>query len=439
MLDDEELYKIYIPVYRFLDSHNIYDVRSLARAFGVNAPTSEKKHELMMRLIGVASGARPPERHSNKGARVKASDAPIADVEEVRRLLAECKEAHIATEAFRFQDGMEAADRGATCRGAFEATAPVGGRLYGEGGKELPVIVPQACIERYSLREGDLIYGYVCDREDGRVQLDQIVLLNGEPPVFIPRRKFEECPALYPQQRISFARASGPVLRALDLIAPIGRGQRALLYAAGGEALAFFREAAPAAAAEGLHTFLVLLDQRPEDLTETRDAAQGATIYSASFDETPARQVRAARLALERCKRIAESGGDALLLLDSMTALSRAYAAVSGEGGEWLAVKQFFASARNLQGAGSLTVIAAVYDEKSGGALAAAANAELWCGASDQTPPLLLERCRSERAELLLSEEERQASARLRAAAERGGTRGALEEYKKIDDPSEKS
>ena len=78
---ESELLRIYRPLYEYLDGLNIYGVRNLARAFGVNAPTSEKKHELIVRLIGVASGIVAPEPRSNKGARVKSAEVPPENIE----------------------------------------------------------------------------------------------------------------------------------------------------------------------------------------------------------------------------------------------------------------------------------------------------------------------------------------------------------------------
>ena len=162
---ESELLRIYRPLYEYLDGLNIYGVRSLARAFGVQSPTTEKKHELIVRLIGAASGIAAPEPRNRKGARVKSAEVPPENIEMVRRLVAECKEmmpflaGPDSVERTEFRDGS--ADRRASGGyadrrfvGILECLA-AGGRLCTKDGVRTDVFVAQSCIEDYHLREGE--------------------------------------------------------------------------------------------------------------------------------------------------------------------------------------------------------------------------------------------------------------------------------------------
>lgn len=427
---EEELRRNFEPVYRFLDEKNIYEVRSIARAFGINAPTSAKKHDLIMRTIGVAGGISPPEPHTRRGARVKASDAPPDQLAHIQRLIEQCK--RIPSGKIVFADSAKSERRVEdVCRGVLELTEE-GGRLRCSDRVPGEVFVSPACIERFCLREGDGIYGYM-ERCGDRQELLQVVELNGGAPVFAARPCFDAFSAEYPAERIPLGSSEAEILRLLDYIAPVGKGQRLLLALPAGGAREVFARLA-SCAAESVHVCVALIEQRPEDLTDVRAAFGRAEVFSASFDMSSREQLSTARIALERCKRLAEKGEDALLLLDSLTSLAGACAAA---GEDDLLVRQLFASARRLRGAGTLTVVGAAQGGPE--ALYAAANA-VWEGPSADGELLAAERCHTVRAERLLSERERAAAEELRRAAEEGGTRAALARFKKIiDDPSIKS
>ncbi len=426
IMQEAELLRVYGAVYRYLDGLNIYEVRNLARAFGVNAPTADKKHELIVRLIGVASGVSDPIPRSNKGARVKASEAAQERVDQVRRLIAECKEAapFLESSLAEFHDRVPAAVRGGYCDlrcSGFLELGEKGGFLCNESGERTKIIVSEQCVSEYALREGDLLRGYACEKADGSAELVQVAECNGSAPLFAGRRSFEDIPALFPAERLPLKNSSSAVLRAMDLLCPIGKGQRVLFPAPSGAGKTLLlRLIAQCAEAAGMPIFFVSLDQRPEEGPEFLAAVSHAHVFCSPFDQSPIHQARVARLVLERCKRMAEMGEDVVLLLDSAEALVRACSASAALGEDPMrAVKHLFAAARRLEGGGSLTVVATA-DEGSAlcAVLSGAANC-LLVGSAELAlrgifPAVDLIRSFTKRAELLLRTDEREAAQKLR-------------------------
>lgn len=440
---ESELLRIYRPLYEYLDGLNIYGVRNLARAFGVNAPTSEKKHELIVRLIGVASGIVAPEPRSNKGARVKSAEVPPENIEQVRRLLAECKETMPflagpdSAEKAEFHDS--AADRRSSggyadrrCIGILECLG-AGGRLCTKDGARTDVFVAQSCIDEYRLREGDLISGYAGERREGGAEVVQVIGVGGLAPS-ATRALFEDFSAQFPAERISLSSSACAPMRAADLLCPIGKGQRVLFRApAAGGKTSFIREMAHCAALADLRT-VILAFGRPEECSELSAAVPSASVFAAPFGALPAERLRAARLALAYCKRIAEAGGDAVLLLDSLAELVRACAAEADYHGERRAevlsfAERLFASARRLKGAGSLTVVASAPSEDGSiDRFADAANSLLY-GSAEWIAPgegfgIDFARSSTQRADMLLNDAERASAASLRAQIAQNGASG---------------
>lgn len=455
-MDDKEIQRVYGKVCDFLNSCNIFEVRNLARAFGVNKPTSQKKSELIMRIICMGAGISEPEPRSKKGARVKAGAASQERIDAVRKLIVECNaalnygDAAVSPVEIRFGDSepgkREYGYADACAAGLLEINKQGEGRLRGEGlrARANDVVVPEKMIRQYMLREGDFVSCYA-DPKDGYAEAVSVAAVNGGAPVFVERRHFNELSAVFPEERFELGRKDSLLLRAADLLCPVCKGQRGLLAApAGTGKTTFFRELARSFA---LHypqakLILVFLDQRPEELTETKELFPQATVAAASFEDSAVNAARVAQLALETAKRTAERGGDAVLLLDSVTALARAVnhsivpTGRATAGGVDLAalaaVKKYFASARKLKGAGSLTILASavcgrgiqmdsvVMEELSG-----AANMTLSFSREIANrgviPAIDFARSFTKRSEAILSEKERQCAAALRRAAEGGG------------------
>ena len=236
------------------------------------------------------------------------------------------------------------------------------------------VYVSPTQIRRYNLRNGDLIIGYVRPpRESGRYYgLSRIETINGLPPeAALDRPRFESLVPIYPDERFDletdrYALAT----RLINLVAPIGRGQRGLIVSppkAGKTTILKQIANAISQRYPDVHLMVALIGERPEEVTDM-DRSVDAEVIAATFDEPVTEHVRVAEVALERAKRLIEIGRDVVILLDSITRLARAYNLVVTPSGRTLSggidpsalypPKQFFGAARNIEGGGSLTIIA---------------------------------------------------------------------------------
>jgi transcription termination factor Rho len=236
------------------------------------------------------------------------------------------------------------------------------------------VFVPPEIIRRYNLRLGQWIHGFYQEGQRGP-QLVEITSINGMPPEDAAKLPhFDELKAINPSKRISFETDSNRfTTRVVDIMAPVGRGQRGLIVSPprSGKTtlLLHMAEAIREKYEETMHLMVLLVDERPEEVTEFRRALPGAEIYASSNDEQARNHCRIAELAIERAKRLVEAGKDVFLLMDSITRLARAYNNTmnnrgrgTGSGGITIGAlevpRRLFAAARNTRGAGSLTILA---------------------------------------------------------------------------------
>jgi transcription termination factor Rho len=236
------------------------------------------------------------------------------------------------------------------------------------------VFVTPEIIRKYNLRLGQWIHGLCQDGPRGP-QLVEITQVNDMPPEDASKLPhFDELKAINPAKRISFETTPERfTTRVVDIMAPVGRGQRGLIVSPprSGKTtlLLHMAEAIREKYEETIHLMVVLVDERPEEVTEFRRALPGAEIYASSNDEQPRNHCRIAELAIERAKRLVEAGKDVFLLMDSITRLARAYNSNmnnrgrgTGSGGITIGAleipRRLFAAARNTRGGGSLTILA---------------------------------------------------------------------------------
>ncbi|MFI1566437.1 transcription termination factor Rho [Streptomyces sp. NPDC020490] len=228
--------------------------------------------------------------------------------------------------------------------------------------------VPTALIRRHQLRAGDLVEGV----RDGRRDLTDVVRVDGRTPeASRGRRHFRDLTPLHPRERIRLEHpAAGLTGRVADLVAPVGKGQRGLIVAPPKTGKTVLLQQIAAAVA-GNHPecrlMVVLLDERPEEVTEMRRSVRGE-VYASTFDRTPKQHIALADLVVERAKRLVEAGEDVVVLLDSLTRLCRAHNNAAAAGGRILSggvdataltgPKRFFGAARPAEEGGSLTILA---------------------------------------------------------------------------------
>ncbi len=236
------------------------------------------------------------------------------------------------------------------------------------------VFVTPETIRRHHLRLGQWIHGQYQEGPRGP-QLVEVTSINGMTPDEASKLPhFDELKAINPNKRISFETSPERfTTRVVDLMAPVGRGQRGLIVSPprSGKTtlLLHMAEAIREKYDEAIHLMVLLVDERPEEVTEFRRALPGAEIYASSNDEGARSHCRIAELAIERAKRLVETGQDVFLLMDSITRLARAYNSTmrshgrgTGSGGITVGAlevpRRLFAAARNTRGGGSLTILA---------------------------------------------------------------------------------
>ena len=236
------------------------------------------------------------------------------------------------------------------------------------------VYVSPTQIRRFNLKTGDEVFGTArLPNPDERFgAMLYVKTVNGdELSVAKNRKDFSDLTPIYPNERICLEKGSSTLsMRLTDLVAPIGKGQRGIIVAppkAGKTTL--LKQIAKSIEAQdlGIKLIVLLIDERPEEVTDMKESIKGDVIYS-TFDEQPQHHVKVAEMVLERAERLCEHGKDVVVLLDSITRLARAYNLVEPPSGRTLSggldpaalykPKKFFGAARNTREGGSITILA---------------------------------------------------------------------------------
>lgn len=244
---------------------------------------------------------------------------------------------------------------------------------YAKGEKDIYISASQ--IRRFELKKGDKVTGKVRKPKDkenyyGLLQVDFVNDHNAEE--IKKRPHFQALTPLYPDERIHLENESKAYsTRIMDLVTPIGFGQRGMIVAppkAGKTSL--LKEIANSISVNhpDAKLFILLIGERPEEVTDIERSVENAEVVHSTFDEHPTHHVKVAELLLERCKRLVEMGEDVIILMDSITRLARAYNLVVPQSGRTLSggldpaslhkPKAFFGAARNIEAGGSLTILA---------------------------------------------------------------------------------
>jgi transcription termination factor Rho len=241
------------------------------------------------------------------------------------------------------------------------------------------IYVSQSQIRLFGLKAGDTVLGEVRPPKEGEkyFPLIKVNKINGQDPQVVRDRvAFEHLTPLFPQEKFNLAdRQSSVSTRIMDLFSPIGKGQRGMIVAQPktGKTM-LLKDIANAIAANHpeVYQIVLLIDERPEEVTDMQRNVRGEVIAS-TFDKEAAEHVRVANLVIEKAKRLVECGHDVVILLDSITRLARAYNTVQPASGKVLSggvdanalhkPKRFFGAARNIENGGSLTIIATALTE----------------------------------------------------------------------------
>ncbi|WP_283788651.1 transcription termination factor Rho [Bermanella sp. WJH001] len=239
------------------------------------------------------------------------------------------------------------------------------------------IYVSPSQIRRFNMRKGDFLSGKIRPPKDGEryFALLKVNEVNGEAPEKSKSKiLFENLTPLFPNERFVLEQGNGSTedlsCRVIDLIAPIGKGQRGLIVAPPKAGKTMLLQTIAQAITHNnpeCEMIVLLIDERPEEVTEMQRSVRGEVVAS-TFDEPPARHVQVAEMVLEKAKRLVEHKRDVVILLDSITRLARAYNTVIPSSGKVLTggvdahalekPKRFFGAARNVEEGGSLTIIA---------------------------------------------------------------------------------
>ncbi|MCI8308473.1 MAG: transcription termination factor Rho [Lachnospiraceae bacterium] len=361
-------------------------------------------------------------------------------------------------------DDMEQLDSGEVKSGILEVMSDGYGFIRCDNflPGEQDVYVSPAFIRRFGLRTGDVIVGNTKVRSASEKfsALLYMKSINGYPVNVLSRRKkFEDLTPIFPNSRIHLETAgAGTAMRMVDLISPIGKGQRGMIVSqpkTGKTTL--LKQVAKAVTCNhpDMHLIILLIDERPEEVTDIKESIEGENvevIYS-TFDELPENHKRVSEMVIERAKRLVEHGRDVMVLLDSITRLARAYNLTVQPSGRTLSggldpaalhmPKRFFGAARNMREGGSLTILATalvdtgsrmddvVFEEFKG-----TGNMELVLDRSLSEkrifPAIDLPKSSTRRDDLLLTQPEMEASLLMRRALNSSKSDEAVEQIIKM-------
>ncbi len=367
----------------FLDNKVLSDLKTIARQLGVQGVTKLKKGELIEKILeevenngmGSAKSLLEGSTVAEKGLEEKVSEAESEEKEEpeVGELereteVRERRKPHRKEEFEFYKERM---------KGILDILADGYGFLRTSGylAGTNDIYVSQSQIRRFRLRQGDEVYGQVRPPKESEKYnaLLRIEKVNSEDPEFIRSRiPFEKLTPVYPMDRLRLETEESDNIspRIIDLIAPIGKGQRGLIVSppkAGKTTI--LKDLANSVSSNNPEVYIIvlLIDERPEEVTDMERSVKGEVI-SSTFDQPSDNHIQVAELVLQRAKRLVEHGKDVLILLDSITRLARAYNLSIPASGRVLSggvdssalfpPKRFFGAARNIENGGSLTILA---------------------------------------------------------------------------------
>lgn len=393
-------------------------LKELAKAREMKGVSGMKKSELIDAMLALDK-------------KVEEEEARTEAKEEVKETMKEKKE----------ETDLEQLDSGKVANGILEVLPDGFGFIRCENylPGENDIYVSPSQIRRFNLKTGDILTGNIRIKTQSEKfsALLYVTTINGmRPAEAIRRPNFENLTPIFPDERISLEHEkSSTAMRILDLLSPIGKGQRGMIVSppkAGKTTLLKEVALSVQRTEPNMHLLILLIDERPEEVTDIKEAIEGPNVevIHSTFDELPEHHKRVSEMLIERAKRLVEHGKDVMILLDSITRLARAYNLVVPPSGRTLSggldpaalhmPKRFFGAARNMREGGSLTILATalvdtgskmddvIYEEFKG-----TGNMELVLDRKLQEkrvfPAIDIPKSGTRREDLLLSKEEQEA------------------------------
>ena len=363
-------------------------LKELAKSRGIKITSSMKKADVVEAMLAkdeeekanaVKSASEEKPAKAAKSKKAAKGEESSDTAEEVKEEKAEEKSEEKKEDDLEISDDKKSLDSGIEANGILEVLAEGYGFIRSENflPGENDVYVAPSQIRRFGLKTGDIVVGNtrVKNANDKFGALLFVKSINGMSPTEIQKRpNFEDLTPIFPDEKLVLERPGCSVaMRAMDLFCPIGKGQRGMIVSppkAGKTTL--LKEVAKSIKYNNpeMHIIILLIDERPEEVTDIKEAITGENvevIYS-TFDELPEHHKRVSEMVIERARRLVEHGRDVMILLDSITRLSRAYNLTVPPSGRTLSggldpaalhmPKRFFGAARNMREGGSLTVLA---------------------------------------------------------------------------------
>lgn len=346
-----------------LGKQKIAELRDLAKSLGISSPYKYKKDELIdMILQNAASSEKEEEKKkemiSKSNEKIDIKDINMGDLSDK------------ATEEIEKQETVNSAD------GILEIHTDGYGFLRTDNylSGEEDIYISPSQIRRFRMKTGDKIFGVTRAPNPGEryKALLYVQSINGMNPETAKNRPdFDKLTPIYPIERLKLESTQDKLAtRLIDLISPIGKGQRGMIVSppkAGKTSLLKMVANAIADNHPEVEIIVLLIDERPEEVTDMKRSIKGDVVYS-TFDELPHHHAKVAEIVLERAKRLVEHGKDVVVLLDSITRLARAYNLIIPATGRTLSggldpgalhlPKRFFGAARKMEEGGSLTILA---------------------------------------------------------------------------------
>mgnify|MGYP000224651173 FL=1 len=430
-----------------LQDKNLFELREIARENRVQSPTKLNKEELISQIVEASS-------QRVKGLKIRPVSRPSKLVDTPRRNA----QNDVPEKAAESINEIMAVDETCEEREGILEIHPDGYgfiRVRNCEHSEKDVYVSAIKIRKAGLRQGDMIKGIVKVAYDNKPAALLIInTVNGVPAEELRKRpRFDDLVPIYPDERLKLENARSKndfAIREIDLIAPIGKGQRGMIVSPPKAGKTTLLKKIANSISENypdVTLMVLLIDERPEEVTDMQRSIKGEVVYS-TFDEMPEHHTKAAELLLSRAKRLVENGKDVVILMDSLTRLARAYnltipptgRTLSGgiDPGALHSPKSFFGSARNIENGGSLTIIATalvdtgsrmddvIYEEFKG-----TGNMEIHLDRklSEKRifPAIDLNRSGTRREDLLLSQDELEGVWTMRKILSSGDTESAAE------------
>ncbi len=388
----------------YLSGLGIGDLRSYGREVGVARPTAKNKEDLIDCIVGILAGELEPIQISKQGAPVKNDRVD----DRIPKKIAEIKAEYFANDimldlppldlkkryremllsgssVFSAHSSNSVDDEGSTSTAPLHGQVEiVDGRYFvvpeGEFDDITNICLPTPFVKKYDLREGDMLVFHYKKSKTGNA-VEEILLINDEKRKnTFSRPYFERCFATLPEKRIQLCderNYDDVSLKFIDWLFPLGMGQRACVVSSPKAGKTRLLQQIAAAASDinnGVQTYALLVDQSLETVRAFQKVMEEGTVFYSTYDDDAERQVFIAEFLMKRLKRMAETGKNVLLLVDSLNALARAFNDTdASSGGKTLScglesktvkyIKKYFGTARSLEGAGSITILCAVNTE----------------------------------------------------------------------------